>query len=367
MVPDPRHCLLRLTSAALLFTSGLLAANDQLPDSGHCAALPRPANAALPAVETDSDWFEVYEAAAGVLAIVEPYQFQEVISYLITGRERAILFDSGLGMAPIRPLVERLTDRPVTVINSHTHFDHVGGNHEFDDVLAVDNVYTRANQGGVTAEKLAAEAAREAFCREPPAAVVSGEWRTKAWRASGKITDGMIIDLGGRTIEILQVPGHTPDALALFDPENGLLWTGDSYYDGQLWLFVPETRLDDYLASMERLVALLPSVRQLLPAHNTASVAPRELRRATEAIAILARDGASNAPVRDGQIHWELNGIRVLTAPQVLNREYSDPWRGRQRPGPLALSGRGPSAIAQRPEQKTQLFAQAVDGRLPGP
>ena len=110
-----------------------------------CDLLPRPANAALPRVRVASDWFEVYRAADGVFALVEPYQFQEAISYLIVGKDRALLFDSGLGLVPIRPVVEELTSLPVEVLNSHTHFDHVGGNAEFDRILALDTPYTLAN------------------------------------------------------------------------------------------------------------------------------------------------------------------------------------------------------------------------------
>src|SRR5436190_22823806 len=53
----------------------------------------------LPEVKTSSQWFKVYEAGEGVFAIVEPYNFQEVISYLITGKDQNILFDTGMGMA----------------------------------------------------------------------------------------------------------------------------------------------------------------------------------------------------------------------------------------------------------------------------
>jgi glyoxylase-like metal-dependent hydrolase (beta-lactamase superfamily II) len=77
-----------------------------------------------------------------VFAIYEPKQFEEVISYLILGERRALLFDTGLGVGKISTVVGRLTPLAVTVVNSHTHFDHVGGNAEFKDIWNHDLLYT---------------------------------------------------------------------------------------------------------------------------------------------------------------------------------------------------------------------------------
>ena len=55
--------------------------------------------------------------------------------------------------------------------------------------------------------------------------------------------------LGDRLLEIIATPGHTPDAIALLDKQNGLLFTGDSFYVGPIWLFRPETDLDAYVES----------------------------------------------------------------------------------------------------------------------
>ena len=73
-----------------------------------------------------STWFVVYVVDPGVFAITEPYQFQEVISYLILGTDRGLLFDTGLGIGNIRKVVDQLTDLDVVVLNSHTHYDHIG-------------------------------------------------------------------------------------------------------------------------------------------------------------------------------------------------------------------------------------------------
>ena len=72
-------------------------------------------------------WFAVYRLPGEVYALYEPHHFQDVISYLILGKERALLLDTGMGIGNIRAVAERLTKLPITVVNSHSHFDHVGG------------------------------------------------------------------------------------------------------------------------------------------------------------------------------------------------------------------------------------------------
>jgi hypothetical protein len=110
-----------------------------------CERLPRPAYAALEKHSSSNSWFEVYNVEPGVFAIYEPFQWQEVISYLITGADRALLFDTGNGMGDIKAIVEQLTDKPITVLNSHTHFDHIGGNYQFDDILSVSTDFSIEN------------------------------------------------------------------------------------------------------------------------------------------------------------------------------------------------------------------------------
>src|SRR5689334_18656945 len=94
-------------------------------------ALPRPAYQTLERVRVPDQWFEVYRIRPGVFAIYEPHQAEEVISYLILGTKRALLFDTGLGIGNIRKITEHLTRLPVSVVNSHTHNDHVGDNWRF--------------------------------------------------------------------------------------------------------------------------------------------------------------------------------------------------------------------------------------------
>src|SRR5579863_2177590 len=92
-----------------------ISASAQKPE--WCQQLPRPVYATLEKVSTPDPWFEVYKIRPGVFAIYEPHQSEEVISYLIVGTKKALLFDTGMGISNIRKLVEGLTRLPLSVLN----------------------------------------------------------------------------------------------------------------------------------------------------------------------------------------------------------------------------------------------------------
>ena len=94
------------------------------------------------------------------------------------------------------------------------------------------------------------------MCGPLPAGVTSRAYSIPTWRVSGHVRDGEILDLGGRKLEILHAPGHTPDSICLLDRANGLLFTGDTYYSGEIYLWAPETSVPDYTASIARLAGL---------------------------------------------------------------------------------------------------------------
>jgi glyoxylase-like metal-dependent hydrolase (beta-lactamase superfamily II) len=291
---------------------------DAAPPARWCDSVPRAANAALRAVDAGSEWFQVFEVAPGTFAITEPRQFQEAISYLLVGSTRALLWDSGIGAARIRPVVERLTRLPVSVLNSHTHFDHVGGNWEFDDVWGMDTPYTREHEGGTPHAKLASEAAPDALCTPLPAEADTAGLAARPWTVTRRVGDGTRVDLGGRVLEVLGAPGHTPDALALLDRGQGLLLTGDTYYDGTLWLWSAETDFDAYEATLARLVALGPAVKTLLPAHNTATVPATRLATVLAAFRTLRAGGGAVTPGEGNQVRVRVGDVTFLTSQDRL-------------------------------------------------
>jgi glyoxylase-like metal-dependent hydrolase (beta-lactamase superfamily II) len=274
-----------------------------------CRHYPRPAYAELQRIPSAEDgWFEVYTVAEGVTAIYEPHQWQEVISYLIEGTDRALLFDTGNGIGDIRTVVDGLTAKPVTVLNSHGHFDHVGGNHAFDRILGMDTDFTRARQAGQPNAAIALEVSAAALCRPAPGGVSEATHVGRPYTISRFVADGQRIDLGGRTLEIIHLPGHTPDAIALIDREAGLLWTGDSFYAGPIWLYAPETDLVAYRRSLERLVELSKEVRWLLPAHNTPRVSASVLVDVLGVYDRMIAGDAMRVAQGDGMVEYRFPG-----------------------------------------------------------
>jgi len=274
-------------------------------------ALPRPEYKTLERVPVSDAWFEVYKPAAGVFAIYEPHQAEETIGYLITGRKRALLFDTGMGISDMKKVTTELTRLPIIVLNSHTHDDHVGGNWEFGTIYGMDTDFTRANTKG-SREDAQAEIAPDQICGALPKSFDAKSYATRPWKITKYIHDGEKIELGGRNIEVIATPGHTPDAISLFDRANGLLFTGDTYYPAPIWLFRPETDLNAYAASIRRLAALAPEVNLVLGAHNIPVATAAVLPTLVSAFGAVRAGKVAGTPAPGGKVLYTVNGITFL-------------------------------------------------------
>ena len=255
-------------------------------------------------------WFEVYEVAADTYAIYEPHQSEEVISYLILGKRKAILFDTGMGISDIKQVVSELmtkgglkTPLPIIVLNSHTHDDHVGGNWQFKTIYSMETEFSKQNAKG-SRDDAQAEIAPGEICGDLPNNFDAKSYATRPWHILQYIHDGDKLDLGGRVIEILATPGHTPDTISLYDRGNGLLFTGDTYYPATIWLYRPETNLDQYADSIEQLAVLAqlePSLKLVLGAHNIPIAPPSVLPQLVQAFTDFRAGKASCKPDKPGR------------------------------------------------------------------
>ncbi|PYT57147.1 MAG: MBL fold metallo-hydrolase [Acidobacteria bacterium] len=298
-------------AAGLALSATAAIAQGQIPE--WCKALPRPEYKSLQRVLPGDPWFEVYKVVPGVFAIYEPHQAEETIAYLIVGTKQALLFDTGMGIGNIRNVVSRLTSRPVVVLNSHTHNDHVGDNWRFPFVYGMDTAFTRANAKG-SREDAQAEIAPDQICGELPKGFNPKTYATKLWHISLFVHDGFKINLGGRTLEIIATPGHTPDAICLIDRANGLLFTGDTYYPAPIWLYRPETDLDAYVASVKRLEALAARLKLVLGAHNIPVAQPDVLSQLVDAIQAVRSGKGEVKSEGAGKAMHTLGGFKFLLA-----------------------------------------------------
>ena len=308
-----RTRLARLSLFCLLPAS-LAAQTKGVPE--WCKPLPRTEYRTLLRMPVNDPWCEVYRVAPNTFAIYEPHQAEETISYLIVGTKQALLFDTGMGIGNIQKVVSQLTKRFVVVLNSHTHNDHVGDNWEFTFIYGMDTDFTRKNMQGSRADAQA-EIAPDQICGNLPLGFKPKTYATKSWKVARFIRDGFTINLGGgRKLEVIATPGHTPDSIALLDRENGLLFTGDTYYPAPIWLYRPETDMDAYVASAKKLAALAPQVKLVLGAHNVPVAQPDVLPKLVDAIqAVRSGKGEVKAAGTGKAMHTFQDFKFLLAAP----------------------------------------------------
>lgn len=275
-------------------------------------ALPRPEWSEFEKVDQDVDWFEVYRVSDGIFAIYEPGQFEEVISFLIVGEELALLFDTGLGIGDMRRVIDQLTSLPVIVLNSHTHYDHIGSNYQFKTIYALDTDYTKARAQGSSTEDVA-EFLSEGWVWKPlPPGFDASAYRSQPFAISRIVGEGDRIELGGRSLEILETPGHAPDSICLIDRENRLLFTGDTFYLAPLYTHIPGSNFDDYVQSATRLAGLADSIDSALTSHNVPVVDGRYMTALGAAFEDIRSGRATNYTETDGNYEYQFDGFSVI-------------------------------------------------------
>lgn len=164
--------------------------------------------------------------------------------FLLAGDSKALLIDSGMTVHNAKEIAEELVDLPVELLNTHGDIDHVGSNDEFDS-----------------------------FYMNP--AEASNYYKTQ--KKTGMlipVTDGDIIDLGDRELEIITLPGHTPGSIAVLDKKNRVLISGDPIQDGNIFMFGVQREMHAYLFSLEKLMNYVDRFDTIYPSHGSFPVGP---------------------------------------------------------------------------------------------
>src|SRR4051794_18204787 len=232
-------------------------------------------------------WFDVRLLAPDVFLIAEP---GHVNSFIVVGDDRAVLLDTGLGVSDIRAVAEGLAGKPLSVVNSHYHFDHSGGNRLFENIaihrIGAELLAQPAPEG--LAEGYMAYTQRlieawqgykqlddayfhlvtaDTLVRPLPEGFDPAGYEIVPTKATRLLEDGDEIDLGGRVLRVLHTPGHSPDSICLFDERNGLLFGGDTINTGPIYAQLEDSDIEAFARSTRRLAGLRDSVSRLFVCH----------------------------------------------------------------------------------------------------
>ena len=267
-----------------------------------------------------SEWFVTREVARGIWLLAEP---SHVNTWLVEGSERAVLIDTGLGIAPIRPVAESLTSLPISVVNTHYHFDHVGGNYEFEEIaihelgasLLGQHVPRAILAAYLTyADRLLESAdlfrsldggffhllSRDSDPRPLPREFDSDAWMIRPTTASTILREGDRVNLGDRSLTVLHTPGHTPDCICLLDDRDGVLFGGDTINTGPIYAQLADSDLEAFAASANKLAAIADQVSMVAVHHFGRVIADRFLlSEVADGFARLLEGGVDFKPARD--------------------------------------------------------------------
>ena len=262
------------------------------------------------------DYFVIEEIDPTTLAIGEPRYYQGNYSYLIIGRQRAVLFDAGTGTRDIVPVVRSLTALPVIVIPSHLHFDHVGALGRLDRTALLDapTLHARVRDSRLTLGRYEFLGFVEDLA--PPA------FRVDEWWAAGST-----VDLGERRIRVLSTPGHTPTSVSLYDEQRRQLFLGDFLYPGALYAFLPGASRSAYLATTRRLLASVDPGTRIYTAHMADPPAP--VRAPVLEVADLRALEATLSGIEQGQLASTGFYPRVFPVRGTVTFATGFPWNNR--------------------------------------
>jgi glyoxylase-like metal-dependent hydrolase (beta-lactamase superfamily II) len=211
----------------------------------------------------DSKFFTAKEIAPGTIAIEG---LGNELCYLLEGTKRALLIDALTGAGNLKAFCRELTDLPATLVNTHGHLDHAGGNFDFgecyihpDDISLIYEIEKNRRMEFVTNSMK--KSGRNVFLTEDD---FTGSRPIKTL----PVTDGYLFDLGDREIEVIAVPGHTRGTIVLLDRSRRLLFSGDACNINTL-LFLPHsTSVEEYQEGLFHFKTFQPSFDVMWGGHG---------------------------------------------------------------------------------------------------
>lgn len=234
-----------------------------------------------------NDWFTINEIDKDTYVISEYRHWEETHCYLLNGTKRSLLIDTGLGICNISEVISELTDKPVTAIATHIHWDHIGGHKYYPDFYAHEAELDWLNGGFPQPLETIKEYVVDRC--ELPTDFQINEYKFFQGKPTKILHGGEHIDLGGRMVAVIHTPGHAPGHMCFWEANTGYLFTGDLVYKDTLIAWFPSTDPKAYLKSLET-VSELPAKR-VFPAHHSLDIQPELLTRMRKAFRELKANG----------------------------------------------------------------------------
>lgn len=218
------------------------------------------------------EFYRVTELRHGVYRIDSA---EQVHMDLFVGSKQALLFDTGYGYGDLKKVVDGLTKLPLAVVNSHGHLDHTCGNFRFggDIYIHPSDMELCRQHNSPEMRKGAVESGHHSFnyMTKEMCNILPEDFDEEAYINAGygnliPVEEGHIFDLGGITLEVVEVPGHTRGSIGLLYREEKLFYAGDAM-NPFLWLFAPEaTMLSEYKQTLKKAEAL--DFKELVISHG---------------------------------------------------------------------------------------------------
>ena len=218
-------------------------------------------------------WFERTRIDDDITLIREPHvdPLGRCNIWHVRGSEADLLVDTGMGVAQLKPAIGDLFGHGVLAFATHTHFDHMGSLHEFEHRIVGRREAALAERPdgrfSLFREDMDPEVVacieeagyRIADClidAAPRPGYDARAWRVEPAKPTRLVDEGDEVSIGDRRFEVLELPGHSPGSVGLWEAETGTLFSGDAVYDGPLLDMLPESDIAAYRATMERLIDL---------------------------------------------------------------------------------------------------------------
>ncbi len=203
-------------------------------------------------------WYATRHVGDDITLIDEPHikEFYRCNIWHIRGRDRDMLVDTGMGVVSLREHIPLVTEKSCVAVASHIHFDHIGCHHEFDErCVHADEADILANptRASTLADPYVTD---DIFTKMPPQPYSSAEYAVKSAPATRILADGDVIDLGDRQFSVIHTPGHSPGGIMLFEKSTGILFSGDTVYDGPLIDDAYHSDIPTYVRIMKQIMDL---------------------------------------------------------------------------------------------------------------